>query len=150
MISKTCMITGVKTIKKESKDAIREKIRQEILLAIKDGYTHFMTSLDGDTAYCFSEIILEFKKKYTITLEASLSYRARIQAKNNRFQELLLRCDIVGVQFEEYFIASRKMCTHFMIQTSKRVIIVFDESNSVADTLHYAQGFAKEVRLIEL
>ena len=60
---KTCCVTGHRDILAEQMDRIQELLRREILAAIGDGYTHFISGFAAGTDMCFAEIVAELKER---------------------------------------------------------------------------------------
>jgi uncharacterized phage-like protein YoqJ len=153
MRKRTCCVTGHIRIKNEKLDYVREKLRTEILLAICEGYTHFISGFEEGADLIFAGIVAELKKEgLNITLEAALPYRKCIRSTNIQFQLLLKECNAIGIYNEDY----NKNCfinrNRRMIQSSNRLISVYDsqERGDTVFTMIYAQLIGKEVKLIEI
>ena len=69
---KNCCVTGHREIPAERAEKIRELLRQEILTAIEDGYTRFLSGFAAGADLLFAEIVVALKEIYPITLEAAI------------------------------------------------------------------------------
>ena len=100
---KTCCITGHRDIPAERKSIVRELLRREILTAIEDGYTRFISGVAAGAELLFAEIGVELKENYPITLEAALPCPGRVKTPDPAFQRLIRRCDTVKIHAERYY-----------------------------------------------
>lgn len=92
---KTCCVTGHRDIPAERADRIRELLRREILEAIGDGCTHFISGFAAGADLLFAELVAELKATYPITLEAAIPYPGRMKTPDKTFQRLIRCCDKV-------------------------------------------------------
>lgn len=150
--NKACMVTGHRNLPAEKTEYIKEQLRREVLQAIGDGYTHFISGFAQGADLVFADIIVEFKKDHPITLEAAIPYRNRVNTKDPEFQRLLSMCDIAGVHSEEYSPGCFFKRNRIMVQLSNRVIAVYDGrgSGGTLATMRYAHTMEKEVRVIDI
>lgn len=58
----TCCITGHRTIPKEKVDYVKGEIQKEVLQAVEDGYTHFISGFAQGVDLLFAAIVAELKK----------------------------------------------------------------------------------------
>lgn len=147
---KTCCVTGHRDLSEEQRARIDELLRKEILLAIEDGYTHFISELAAGADLLFAEIVNELKVSYPITLEAAIPYPGRMKTSDKTFQRLIRCCDIVKVHAAAYFKGCYMRRNCYMVDQSQRVIAVCDgrSTGGTAATVRYAKG--KEMRVVWL
>lgn len=150
MISNTCMVTGPKKIDPAKTEQVHQALRREILAAIDDGCTHFISGFDQGVGLIFASIVVELKQSRPITLEAAIPYRNRINTKNREFQRLFAACDIVGIHTEKYSSTCYAKRNHNMVELSTRVLAVYDgrAKGSTYDTMCCAHAVGKEPHLI--
>lgn len=86
---KTCCVTGHRNIPLEQTACISDLLRKEILSAIADGYTHFISGFASGADLLFADIVAELKALYPITLEAAIPYPGRMKTPDKAFQRLL-------------------------------------------------------------
>ena len=147
---KTCCVTGHRDIPAERADRIRELLCQEILTAIEDGYTHFISGFAAGADLLFAEIVVELKEIYPITLEAAIPYPGRMKTPDETFQRLIRCCDTVKIHSDTYSKGCYMRRNRYMVDQSQRVIAVYDgrSTGGTAATVRYAKG--KEVRVVWL
>ena len=59
---KTCCVTGHRDIPEEKVDRIHSLLRREILAAIQDGYTHFISGFAFGADLLFADIVVGTKR----------------------------------------------------------------------------------------
>ena len=145
---KTCCVTGHRDIPAEQADRIRELLRQEILTAIGDGYTHFISGFAAGADLLFAEIVVELKEICPITLEAAIPYPGRMKTPDKTFQRLIRCCDTVKIHSDTYSKGCYMRRNRYMVDQSQRVIAVYDgrPTGGTAATVRYAKG--KDVRVV--
>ena len=145
---KTCCVTGHRDIPAEQMDRIQELLRREILAAIEDGYSHFISGFAAGADLLFAEIVAELREVYPITLEAAIPYPGRMKTPDETFQRLIRCCDNVKIHSDSYFKGCYMRRNRYMINQSQRVIAVYDgrPTGGTATTVRYAKG--KEVRVV--
>ena len=145
---KACCVTGHRDIPAEQVDRIRELLRQEILTAIEDGYTHFISGFAAGADLLFAELVAELKAVYPITLEAAIPYPGRIETPDKTFQRLIRCCDVVKIHSDSYSKDCYMRRNRYMVDRSQRVIAVYDgrSTGGTAATVRYARG--KDVRVV--
>ena len=145
---KTCCVTGHRDIPAEQADRIRELLRQEILTAIGDGYTHFICGFAAGADLLFAEIVVELKEICPITLEAAIPYPGRMKTPDKTFQRLIRCCDTVKIHSDQYSKDCYMRRNRYMVDQSQRVIAVYDgrSTGGTASTVRYAME--KDVRLV--
>ena len=145
---KTCCVTGHRDIPAEQMDRIQKLLRQEILAAIEDGYTHFISGFATGADLLFAVIIAELKEIYPITLEAAIPYPGRMKTPDETFQRLIRCCDTVKIHSDSYFKGCYMRRNRYLVDQSQRVIAVYDgrPTGGTAATVRYAKG--KDVRVV--
>ena len=147
-MGKNCCVTGHRKTPAGKTDYIKEELHKQIKLAIRDGYTHFISGMAYGVDLHFASIIAEIKAKNPkITLEAAIPHRKRLAAKDERFQRLIKLCDSVHVTAETYNKGVYMNRNMYMVGKSKRVIAVYDgrESGGTEFTIRYAKTKGKEI-----
>ena len=145
---KACCVTGHRDIPAEQMDRIQKLLRQEILAAIEDGYTHFISGFATGADLLFAVIIAELKEIYPITLEAAIPYPGRMKTPDETFQRLIRCCDTVKIHSDSYFKGCYMRRNRYLVDQSQRVIAVYDgrPTGGTAATVRYAKG--KDVRVV--
>jgi len=145
---RTCCVTGHRDIPEEMEDYLESELRREVLVAIEDGYVHFISGFAAGVDLMFAQIIAELKNDHLITLEAAIPYRKRMNTRNADFRRLIKRCDIVKVHSESYSPGCFMVRNRYMVDWSDRIIAVYDgrERGGTAATLKYAQLKGLDIR----
>lgn len=149
---KTCMVTGHRSIELSKYEYVKQELRREIVSALEEGYIHFISGFAEGVDLVFADIIAEFKNKYPVTLKAVIPYRKRMKTKNKDFQRLLSLCDSFIILTEEYSSSCFMKRNRFMVQSSDRIIAVYDgrgRSGTLA-TMCYAGKQNKEIKIISI
>lgn len=104
-MEKTCCVTGHRDILDEQIDNVKYALRREIIKAVSDGYTGFMTGFADGVDQYFAEIVVKLQADFPdLRLIAVLPYRKRVESLETREQTkaLLRACaDVVVIQ-EDY------------------------------------------------
>lgn len=129
-------------------DRIQKLLRQEILAAIEDGYTYFISGFAAGADLLFADIVAELKETYPITLEAAIPYPGRMKTPDETFQRLIRCCDTVKIHSDSYFKGCYMRRNRYMVDQSQRVVAVYDgrPTGGTAATVRYAKG--KDVRVV--
>lgn len=145
---KTCCVTGHRDIPEQKKETITQLLRQEILKAIADGYTHFISGFATGADLMFADIVVQLKAVYPITLEAAIPYPGRMKTPDKTFQRLIRCCDAVKIHSDCYFKGCYARRNRYMVDQSQRILAVYDgrTTGGTASTLRYTAG--KEVRVV--
>lgn len=145
---KTCCVTGHRDIPEQKKVTIPQLLRQEILKAIADGYTHFISGFATGADLLFADIVVQLKAVYPIELEAAIPYLGRMKTPDKTFQRLIRCCDTVKIHSDCYFEGCYARRNRYMVDQSQLIIAVYDgrTTGGTAATLRYAAG--KEVRIV--
>ena len=153
MAEKTCCVTGHRDIPVEQIDTVKYALRREIIKAVSDGYTGFMTGFaDGADQY-FAEMVVNLQEDFpNLRLIAVLPYWKRMDSFESREQTkaLLHACaDVVVIQ-EEYRPNVYAKRNRYMVEHSDRVIAVYDgrEKGGTVNTIRLTHNMKKELREI--
>lgn len=150
---KSCCITGHRDIPASHVDYVKDKLRKQIILAIQDGYNHFISGFVGGADLYFIAIVVEMQKKYSnISLEAAIPYRGRLETKDKDFQSLIRQCDKISVLAETFHNNCYFIRNMYMTNRSERVIAVYDgrETGGTAFTILYARTIKRELHIVNI
>ena len=153
MEEKTCCVTGHRDIPDEQIDAVKYALRREIVKAVSDGYTGFMTGFANGADQYFAEIVVILQKDFPeLRLIAVLPYRKRMDSlcQKEHTNALLDACAEVIVIQDEYRPNVYAKRNRYMVEHSDRVIAVYDgrEKGGTVKTIRFAHQFRKELREI--
>ena len=151
-MGKTCCVTGHRDLPAGAETKIRSELRREVLVAIEDGYTHFISGFASGADLMFAEIVVGLKDRYPITLEAAIPYPGRMKTPDETFQRLIGSCDVIKVHSERYFKGCFVRRNRYMVDASQRVIAVYDgrETGGTAATVRYAKRCGRKIDLITI
>ena len=153
MSAKTCCVTGHRGLPADKIEFVKRELRREILQAIADGYTHFISGFAEGADLIFAAIVAELKQdNKALKLEAAIPYRSRMKSPDKLFQKLIDQCDIVGVHSENYWPGCFDKRNFFMVSVSQRVIAVYDgrEKGGTRSTMRYACAQERELKTISI
>lgn len=153
MAEKTCCVTGHRDIPPERIAYVKQALRQEVLAAIDEGYTRFISGFAEGADLMFAAIVAEQLKYHPeLLLEAAIPYAGRLKTKNQQFHELLKVCSEVHVVCKEYAPSCFMQRNRYMAGESQRVIAVYDgrEHGGTLFTMRCAHTLGREVRLIKV
>lgn len=153
MQSKSCCITGHRKIDPTKIEMMKRELKNQIILALEDGYFHFISGFAEGVDLYFAEIVTDLQEQYpSITLEAVIPYRNRINCSEKRFKNLIAKCNSVVILSEKYSTNCFLMRNQFMVQSSSRVIVVYDgrEKGGTVFTMRYARSRGKQVIVIKV
>lgn len=153
MDGKTCCVTGHRDISEKQGDYVKQALRHEILSAIEDGYTRFISGFAEGVDLMFASIVAEEKRQNPeLFLEAAIPYARRLKTKDQQFHELLRACDGIKVECEKYVPSCFMQRNRYMVQQSQRVIAVYDgrDHGGTLFTMRCAHTLGKDVHLIEI
>ena len=153
MADKTCCVTGHRDIPPERFTYVEQALRQEVLAAIDEGYTRFISGFAEGADLMFAAIVAEQIKCHPeLFLEAAIPYAGRLKTKNQQFHELLKVCNGVHVVCKEYAPSCFMQRNRYMAGESQRVIAVYDgrERGGTLFTMRCAHTLGREVRLIKI
>ena len=153
MRRKICCVTGHRDIAPEMIDFVKKELHKEIVLAIKNGYSHFISGFAVGVDLIFADIVVELKSEYfNITLEAAIPYRKRLEARDKEFQRLIRKCDKVVIKSKHYTRSCFIIRNLYMVEKSERVIAVYDgrEKGGTEFTICKARASQRELRIISI
>lgn len=153
MDEKTCCVTGHRDIPMDRIAYVGQELRREVLNAIEDGYTRFLSGFAEGADLIFAEIVAEEKKYHPeLILEAAIPYAGRLKTKDGKFHDLLRVCNAVKVECQSYAPSCFMRRNRYMAGQAQRVIAVYDgrERGGTLFTMRYAHTLGKEVRLIKV
>lgn len=149
----TCCVTGHRDIPLDRISYVEQELRCEVLAAIEDGYTRFLSGFADGADLIFAAIVAEEKKHHLdLTLEAAIPYAGRLKTKDKRFHDLLRACDSIKVECQAYTPACFMQRNRYMVGQAQRVIAVYDgrERGGTLFTMRYAHTLGKEIRVIKV
>lgn len=153
MDEKTCCVTGHRDIPETRIAYVEQELRREVLSAIEDGYTRFISGFAEGADLIFAAIVAEQKEQHPdLYLEAALPYAGRIKTKNQEFQRLLRVCNAIKVVCQEYVPSCFMQRNRYMVWEAQRVIAVYDgrDRGGTLFTMRHAHTLGKEVRIIQV
>ncbi len=164
---RVCCVTGHRRISADRIDFVKSELHKEIMNAINEGYTHFISGFAECVDIYFAEIVAELKSTYPhsnatypqldtiypqITLEAAIPYRKRLENKNKLFNQLIELCDKVTVVSEKYNKNCFMLRNMYMVSNSTRLIAVYDgrEKGGTIATIRYGRKINCELHIIQI
>lgn len=153
MAVKTCCVTGHRDIPASRLAYVEQQLRREVLLAIEDGYTYFISGFADGVDLMFAAIVIDERKCHPeLSLEAAIPYAGRLKTRNKKFHELLRACDGIRVECQTYVPSCFMQRNRYMAGQAQRVIAVYDgrDHGGTLFTMRSAHILGKEVRLIEI
>lgn len=148
----TCCVTGHRDIPKGKISAVKAALRAEVLAAIADGYTHFISGFASGADLLFAEAVADLKAAYSITLEADIPYLSRMFTYDEEFGRRIKQCDKVEILTDYYYDGCLMARNRYMVDHSSRVIAVYDgrAGGGTAATLRYARESRCAIRMIRI
>ncbi len=147
----TCCITGHRDLPPEHLEAVRQGLRREILRAIGEGYTRFLSGFARGSDLLFAQIVLALKQEHpAISLGAILPYEGSQRSQDPLFCRLLAACDSVVVQSPAYTPLCFFDRDRALVEASSLVIAVYDgrATGGTRYTLRYARSLGRTVRIV--
>lgn len=151
MNGRTCCVTGHREIPASEVVFVKQALRQEIALAIDEGFTHFLSGFAEGADLIFAEIVAEFcAEGAALCLEAAIPYRDRLRRLEKTHWDLLERCGKITVVSEDYAKNVFARRNQYMVERSERVIAVYDgrKTGGTAATIRMAEKKGAELRKI--
>lgn len=152
-MEKTCCVTGHRDIPKEQIKEVKAALRCEVIKAVADSYTVFLSGFSDGVEQYFAEVVLELQKKQpSLRLLAVLPYQKRadcLRAKA-RTKTLLESCSDIIVLQEEYHPSVYSRRNRYLAEHSDRVIAVYDgrEKGGTVNMIRLTHKLKKELREI--
>ncbi|MDY3690705.1 MAG: SLOG family protein [Dysosmobacter sp.] len=153
MTEKTCCVTGHREIPDDKQAYVEAELKKEILAAVADGYTRFISGFAEGADLTFAAIVAELKEQNPILfLEAAIPYAGRLKSKDQTFQKLITVCNGIKVLCAKYSPNCFFIRNRYMVGESSRVIAVYDgrERGGTLFTMRCAHAQGKEVRVIKV
>lgn len=150
---KICCVTGHRDIPKDQKDYVKESLRREILNAMADGFTGFMSGFAEGVDQDFAQIVIELKQSNPdLHLMAAIPTRQRFNSLQSKpkTKAMLDCCSDIKVIQEEYHPSVYSKRNRYMVEKSGRVIAVYDgrEKGGTVGTIRFTHTLKKELREI--
>lgn len=153
-MGKICCVTGHREYPADKEDYIRERLYDEVGLAIHQGFGTFISGFANGVDLLFAEIVLEYRENGSeIFLEAAIPYAGRMKSKDRKFQELIKKCDNVKIITEKYSPNCYLLRNREMVGQSQRLIAVYDTDRpdtGTGSTMRYAHAVQVDTVIIEI
>ncbi|MCC8015786.1 MAG: DUF1273 domain-containing protein [Eubacterium sp.] len=148
--TKNCCITGHRDLTGKDEAIIKQMLIKEILLAIQEGYTTFISGFADGIDQMFAQIVIDLKQEHKLFLEAALPYANRLT--NSKVKRLLTQCDGIKVVCNEYNPDCFMLRNRYMVEQSSRVIAVYDgrDKGGTLFTMRYAHVMDRDVKVINI
>ena len=150
-----CCFTGHRPEKlKRPADDIKVDLENEILRAIREGYTTFITGMASGTDLWAGNIVCRLKDRFSeLKLIAAIPFpefeESWDQAWQNKYRRLLEAADCVRVIAPEYSPQAFQARNKWMVDRSSRVIAVYNgQPGGTRNTIQYARQKGIEVRCL--
>lgn len=153
MSKKTCCVTGHRHIPEDKLGYVKERLKEQIEVAIADGYTTFISGFAKGVDLLFAELVIEQRDKNPqLFLEAAIPYGERVKTKDPVFCKCLAACNGVHIMQHKYSKDCFIKRNRYMVSLSSRVIAVYDGRlrGGTLFTMRYARAMEKEVREIQI
>ncbi len=149
---KTVCVSGHRDIPEDKVAYVKSKLHNEVIKAIDDGFSTFISGMAKATDLYFASIVASLKASHHLTLVAAIPYRRRLHTPDPLFQDILSCCDIVEVVSEGYTQSCYARRNRFMLLHSKRLIAVYDgrQNGGTYSTIMLAGSTGKDIRLIKI
>lgn len=150
---KKCCVTGHRDIPENRLEFVEQELRREILQAIEDGFTYFLSGFADGTDLVFAAKVAELKQEnLELKLEAAIPYRKRLYNSNKQLQGLLWQCNEIRVHSKDYSSDCFMKRNRYMVSVYQRVIAVYDgrESGGTFATMRFARSLGKEITVINM
>jgi len=148
----TCCVTGHRNVSMDKVSYVQRHLHRELIKAIDNGYTHFISGFASGVDLIFAEIVADLKSDYPITLEAAIPYPGRMNTPDQTFHRLIEKCDAVKIHAPQYSKSCYMVRNRYMVDCSTLVIAVHDgrKTGGTAATIRYARKSKCIVREIHL
>ena len=126
-------------------DDIKVDLENEILSAIADGYTTFITGMAYGTDIWAGNIVVRLKDRFPdLKLIAAVPFPEFSENWDeewkDRYDRLLAKADFVKVMAQEYSDAAYQVRNQWMVDHSSKVIAVYDgTAGGTRNTIQYAR-----------
>lgn len=161
---KTCSFTGHRPeklpwgSKEQHPDCIslKLKLKEEIEMAIEEGYTHFLCGMARGADLYFAEIVLLIKKQYPhISLGAVIPYEAQADyypyGDKKRYANILAACEFEIVVQRDYSTGCLQRRNRYLVDHATRIIAVYNgKGGGTLNTLVYAMEQKLAVSILDV
>ena len=151
-----CCFTGHRPEKlSRTERAIKSDLKKEIKLAIKDGYTVYLTGMARGTDLWAAEIVLALRKRNKdLKLICAVPYEGFelrwSEHWQNLYRKMLAEADLVKVIGNGYHPSIFQIRNEWMVDRSSRVIAVYNgQPGGTRNTICYADRHSIPVRSID-
>jgi uncharacterized phage-like protein YoqJ len=151
-----CCFTGHRPEKlSRTERAIKSDLKKEIKLAIKDGYTVYLTGMARGTDLWAAEIVLALRKRNKdLKLICAVPYEGFelrwSEHWQNLYRQILAEADLVKVIGNGYHPGIFQIRNEWMVDRSTRVIAVYNgQAGGTKNTICYADRHSIPVRSID-
>lgn len=148
-----CGFIGQRNIPEASWDTIYDKITEEIELAVRDGFTGFVSGLSQSTDLLFAKAVVELKELHPrISLLVANPYANQLGEPAPELLSLLDRCDVRELLRVDRRLDDHRLRSWCVVQQARRIIAFCDgqQQDGTAATIRYAHLHEREVRMISL
>lgn len=149
MDTKKCCFTGRRNIPSEYFELICHELENEVLKAVKEGYTCFLSGFASGADLMAAETVINLRSKNNnIQLEAYLPYAQRISSKN--ISSFLDKCDRKIICSDYYFKGCYHKRNRCMVDQCQKIIAITDgkEGGGTGYTIDYARK--KNIDVVEI
>ena len=159
---KTCCFTGHRTQKMNPRDnktdfinKLRELTKKEIIKAIENGYTKFITGMALGFDLIAGEVVLELKKEYDIVLSCALpcpnQHKYWTEKDKKRFERIIENADEVQCVCDKYHGGCMQIRNRFMVDNSSLIIAYYNGSEGgTKQTINYAINQGKNIKILNI
>ena len=151
-----CCFTGHREDKlQRPQKEVLEDLKREIIQAVEDGFTTFITGMAYGVDIWAGELILELRKKHRdIHLIAAVPFEGFDSHWNEswrkRYRILLKKADEINYICDGYASFAYQRRNEWMVDRSSRVIAVYNgEPSGTRNTINYAKKVDVPVVLIQ-
>jgi len=151
-IEKSCCFTGHRPEKLNmSETEVKEKIRNEIVKAIQDGFITFISGMARGIDIWAAEIVLQEKKNNPhIKLLCAVPYngfeKSWSESEKNNYNNIIENADYVKFVCEHYSRQCFQIRNVYMVDLSERVIAAYNGiAGGTRNTIKYAEKKNVEV-----
>lgn len=123
---KVCCFTGHREIPEDKRDYVTIEIEKAVMKAVNSGYDYFISGFANGTDLEFSNSVINYRLTHDIKLEAAIPWEGWLKKKDQYFQSLLIRCNVIHTCFQEYNKACYLRRNDYMLSQSSLVIGVYD------------------------
>jgi len=150
----TVCVTGHREIQEDKLEFVRQRLREEVLQAIQDGFTTFLSGYAAGVDLEFAKIVADLRDEQypKLFLEAVIPYSGRLKSRDKFFREMLARANGFIVVCQEYSRDCYFLRNREMISRSGRVIAVTDgrKGGGTVFTINYAITMEKDIKYINI